>query len=288
MIISSRIKLSGISTAALFLVLLFACFDSASARDISTLYKDAMDSFYKKDYKTAISIWQDILKADPGQKNPSKLIEMARSRIADENKSEINSYDRFLAAGDYKNALLSVGRMLNSDPNNPGWLSIKAKLEKFSKEAAPSITANGKIPELLRKSVSGYLGYEKDGRIPVHASRYAWQLDKTDRVVENVFLFMEKEFSETAHLEVIDPAKTVVDQKLEIALDAIYGGKYGLAAAECEVVITLELDNVVAWKRLGSAYYALGQTGQARYAWEKALKLVPDDQEIKKFLTKVK
>ena len=118
--ISSRVKLSGISSAALFFVLLFACSGVAFARDINTLYKDAMDSFYKKDYKTAISIWQDILKRDPGQKNPSKLIEMARSRIADESKSEINGYNRFLAAGDYKNALLSAGRILNNDPNNPG------------------------------------------------------------------------------------------------------------------------------------------------------------------------
>ena len=164
----------------------------------------------------------------------------------------------------------------------------KEKLKKFTVNVAPSLAEKGKIPQLLRKSVNSYLGREKDERLTVLASRYAWQLDKSNKLSEKVFLFFDKEFSMVARLEVIDRIKTVVEQKQEVILDAIYDGKYEYAKMECELVIALEPDNALAWKRFGSVYYALGKRTDAKTCWQEAMKINPDDAETKKFLERIK
>ena len=58
-------------------------------------------------------------------------------------------------------------------------------------------------------------------------------------------------------------------------------------------MLEVEPENVLALKRLGSALYCLGKAEnkpdvleQGRAVWKKAVKLSPDDQEIKEFLEK--
>ncbi|MBI5573740.1 MAG: tetratricopeptide repeat protein [Elusimicrobia bacterium] len=258
------------------------------AQEISTLYQDAMTAFYKKDYKKAISLWEEVLKVDPRQKNPQKLIEMARSKMAENIKPLTDEFNKFLERGEYLQSVEKLDQLLELDPTNPTWQSYREKLQKFTVNVAPSITEKGKIPQLLRKSVNSYLGREKDDRIAVLASRYAWQLEKSNKLSEKVFLFMDKEFSVVARIEVIDRVKTVVEQKQDTILDAIYDGKYEYAKMECELVISIEPENALAWKRLGSVYYALGKRTDAKACWQEAMRIAPDDSETKKFLQKIK
>jgi tetratricopeptide (TPR) repeat protein len=260
----------------------------AYSSDIPGLYKDAMDAFYKKDYKAAIVLWQKVMELDPAQKCPARLIEMARVKILENSKQAEADLQATLDNGEYAAALEKIGVLLEADPTNPNWLAMKTKLEKFTAAVAPSITAPGKIAALLRKSVNGYLGREKDERVAVLASRYAWQIDKNDKTAEKTFIFMDKEYSVIARLETMDRMKNVVEQKLDTVLEAIYDGRYELASMECELVLTLEPENTLAWKRIGSIYYAQGKLKQARTAWQTALKYSPNDDELKKFLQKTK
>jgi len=261
---------------------------TVNAGEINTLYKDAMDAFYKKNYTEAISMWEQVLKIDPNQKPPVKLINIARSKILEGSNSLNSEYNQFLNDGNYEIAADKLKKLLETDPTNPKWNMQKEKLGRFMANVAPSITGAGKIPTLLRKSVNGYLGNEKDDRIAVLASRYAWQIDKANNITSKVFIFMDREFTEIARLEVMDNTKNVVEQKLDAMLEAIRAGKSDYAAMEGELVIALEPENMLALKLLGSAYYTQGKIGQARNAWEKALKISPNDPEIKKFLPKVK
>ena len=258
------------------------------SQEISTLYQDAMTAFYKKDYKKAISYWEEVLKVDPRQKNPQKLIEMARSKMSENIKPLTDEFNKLLENGKYAQSIEKLDGLLELDPTNPTWQSYKEKLKKFTVNVASEISEKGKIPQLLRKSVNSYLGREKDERLTVLASRYAWQLDKSNKLSEKVFLFFDKEFSMVARLEVIDRIKTVVEQKQEVILDAIYDGKYEYAKMECELVIALEPDNALAWKRFGSVYYALGKRTDAKTCWQEAMKINPDDAETKKFLERIK
>jgi len=287
----STSRRNGINPLVLCLLLVACCLflaPSAGATEINTLYKNAMDAFYHKDYRAAISLWEQILQMDSSQKNPPKLISMARAKIVESVNSAACEYDRCISSGDYQKASEKLDKLLETDPTNPKWNMQKEKLGRFVTGVAPAITGDGKVQCLLRKSVDGYLGYEKDDRIPVLASRYAWQLDKSNNITSKVFIFMDKEYTEIARLEVMDPTKNVVEQKLDVILDAIYEGKNEYAAMEGELVTALEPDNLQALKLLGSAYYAQGKIAQARDAWERALKVAPNDSELKKFLPKVK
>jgi Flp pilus assembly protein TadD len=76
----------------------------------------------------------------------------------------------------------------------------------------------------------------------------------------------------------------IIDQYLFGALNHIYEGRYDLAIQQTSIVIGLQPTNVLALKRLGSAYFAIGNKTKARAAWEKALKIAPDDAELKTFL----
>lgn len=258
------------------------------AQEISALYRDAMTAFYEKDYKKAISLWEEVMKIDPNQKNPPKLIDMARSKMSENIKPLTDEFNKLLDRGEYLQSLEKLDGLLELDPTNPAWQSYKEKLKKFTVNITPSIAEKGKIFQLLRKSVNSYLGREKDDRVAVLASRYAWQLEKSNKLSEKVFLFMDKEFSVIARIEVIDRVKNVIEQKQETILDAIYDGKYEYAKMECELVIALEPENALAWKRMGSVYYALGKRTDAKVCWQEAIKIAPADAETKKFLQKIK
>jgi Flp pilus assembly protein TadD len=80
----------------------------------------------------------------------------------------------------------------------------------------------------------------------------------------------------------------IIDQYLFAALNHIYEGRYDLAIQECKIVLDLQPENVLAYKRLGSAYFAIGSKDKAREAWEHALSLSPDDKELKKFIKDLK
>jgi Flp pilus assembly protein TadD len=80
----------------------------------------------------------------------------------------------------------------------------------------------------------------------------------------------------------------IIDQYLFTALNHIYDGRYDLAIQKCTIVIELQPNNILAWKRLGSGYYAIGKKDKAKETWEKALKVAPDDPELKQFIRAAK
>lgn len=80
------------------------------------------------------------------------------------------------------------------------------------------------------------------------------------------------------------PKTAMVKLKLEMAGNTFYAGDFKTAVHECEEVLLLDSENPLAWKRLGSAYFALGDTAEAKRAYEKVLKLDPEDSSVLKFI----
>ena len=60
------------------------------------------------------------------------------------------------------------------------------------------------------------------------------------------------------------PGINIVDQKLQEALELIYGRKYVDAVSLCMEVLELESGSVLALMRMGSAYWAMGHTDKAK------------------------
>jgi Tfp pilus assembly protein PilF len=76
----------------------------------------------------------------------------------------------------------------------------------------------------------------------------------------------------------------IVEQKLVSALNLIYDSKFDRAIMECNEVLEFEPNNVMAMKRLGSAYYALKKVDKAKQVWKDALRYAPNDEDLKSFL----
>jgi len=80
------------------------------------------------------------------------------------------------------------------------------------------------------------------------------------------------------------PNMTLVDQRLQEALEYMYDDKHISAITLCQEVLELEPDNVLALTRMGSAYWGMGYDDAARSAWKKALSLDPNNEALKQFL----
>ncbi|PKM99554.1 MAG: hypothetical protein CVU78_05670 [Elusimicrobia bacterium HGW-Elusimicrobia-2] len=78
------------------------------------------------------------------------------------------------------------------------------------------------------------------------------------------------------------------DKKLHIALEAFYDKKYEKTISLAEEVLAENDKDALAWKRLGSAYYALGDIKKATLYWERSIKYDPSDEKLKLFVEKIK
>jgi len=80
--------------------------------------------------------------------------------------------------------------------------------------------------------------------------------------------------------EYIVPAsgRTIIDQKLQEALISFHKKDYPQTISLSEEVLLLEPKNMMAYKRLGSALFALGEKKKALTAWKKALEIGPDKE----------
>lgn len=80
------------------------------------------------------------------------------------------------------------------------------------------------------------------------------------------------------------PKNALIKEKLRRAAKGFYIQQFDMAAKECEEAAVLDEANPVAWTRLGSAYYMMGDKDKAKKAYQKALELNPNDLLTKEFM----
>lgn len=80
------------------------------------------------------------------------------------------------------------------------------------------------------------------------------------------------------------PREILVQEKLKKASAAFYYQKFESVLRQCEEVLLLDERNPLAWTRLGSAYFAMGETEKARNAYETAVKYNPADSVTLNFM----
>ena len=80
------------------------------------------------------------------------------------------------------------------------------------------------------------------------------------------------------------PKNALIKEKLRKAAKGFYIQQFDTAAKECEEVAVLDEESPVAWSRLGSAYYMMGDKEKAKNAYQKAQQLNPGDLVTKKFM----
>jgi tetratricopeptide (TPR) repeat protein len=135
--------------------------------------------------------------------------------------------------------------------------------------------------ELIRVAITRYL--DNDPKRALNALIYASEKVNDRREIPRLLQLVESN-----HPEVEPPRLTagimLVDHKLQLALEAIYDGRYLSAISECTEVLDIEPKNVLAMTRLGSAYYAMNEMNKAKQVWTRALQLDPNNDVLRKFL----
>lgn len=251
---------------------------------IKTYYETAIRHFQAQEYGKAINYYEQILKLDPEQVQPPKLIEICRRKIREKYESALKEVDQMVSDGKYNSAYFKIREVIEMDPTNPELKRYQKQLGSI-KEIFGEITGKTKKDNLLRRSIAEYLKNPGGNvRFAINSAIYVSQLPPDDARLERYLDLLEKEFTKEYKSIEIVPGMTLVEQKLVAALNYIYDGKYDRAIIECNDVLELEPENVLALKRLGSSYYALNKVKEAKEVWKRALKIDPKDEEIKMFL----
>jgi Flp pilus assembly protein TadD len=105
-----------------------------------------------------------------------------------------------------------------------------------------------------------------------------------DTVFEDLLNTLSRLTRTSIRRDEVLPLTALVKEKLRKAALAFYIQRFDDAVTECEQVVLLDEKSVVAWTRLGSAYFMMGDKEGSKKAYKKALELNPNDNVIKQFM----
>ena len=80
---------------------------------------------------------------------------------------------------------------------------------------------------------------------------------------------------------------SLVEYKLHKALQYFYDSKYAKVIEETNDVLVIDPTNAKAYKRMGSAFYSIGNEEKAVEAWKKSLQLNPADTNLRDFINRI-
>jgi tetratricopeptide (TPR) repeat protein len=252
---------------------------------IKDLYEKASTYVEQKEYVMAVEQWNKILEIDPEQDLASRQLASIQKKQLDDS---YNMAEQYYIDGNYLDARDHYNRILAENPTDQNLKNIIERLNQTI-SVVPQIQSEGAIWDVLRTGLSHHISKDGNSKVAVAAAWYAVQLEP-----ENTVIIAIRDFIEREHVSVIRTMEkpgtdmNITDQYLFAALNHIYEGRYDLAIQECSLVIELEPANVLALKRMGSAYFAMGRKDKAKKAWNDALKLTPDDKELKQFIRHAK
>jgi len=253
------------------------------SQQVTQAYDQAFESYLAGDYQKAIDHWTRILRLDPAQVTAKSMIEEARQKLAGSASGQKSKFYALVARGRYSDALLKIEEMTAMDPSNPVLPKLSGRLKKVCAiaERKPS---NSKPWNIAAQGIFNFVNEEENLPFAYDAFRYAAELGPTDPRFGKLTAMLEEE-SPQLKLNDTKPAETgLLDHKKEVALHYIYDSKFYLAVRELEDTLKLEPEDATALQRLGSTYLQLKDYTRAREAWEKALSLNPDDEQLKAYM----
>jgi tetratricopeptide (TPR) repeat protein len=246
---------------------------------------DQADAYLKeKQYDRAIEEWKKILDIDDSQEAASRYIAQAvREKMGSLYVDAKQAYER----GDYGTARDYYNRIIADNPTDLDVKTSIARLDDVIK-VAQKLDEKSPAGDMMRKAIALYITVDGNRKASMAAAWYAAQLHPSS-LTTAIKDFLERKYaSNLSTMEGPVGDMNIVDQYLFAALNHIYDGRYDLSIQECTIIIELQPENILAWKRLGSAYYAIGKKDKARETWERALKVAPDDTELKQFIRQIK
>lgn len=103
-------------------------------------------------------------------------------------------------------------------------------------------------------------------------------------VFEEMLTLMGALTRDTVRRDEILPKTALVKEKLRKAAAAFYIQQFNVTVKECEEAVLLDDANQIAWTRLGSAYFMMGDKEKSKRAYVRALELNPGDKLVGQFM----
>jgi tetratricopeptide (TPR) repeat protein len=256
-----------------------AASDAETKAAIVQKYYDQAFGFYKEgDYGRAIQIWDDILRIDPGQRTAREMIREVQNNVEKTNAQRLAAVLAHVRGGRYRSALSGLDTLLENGNRTPFASGLQAALEEIV-QITPQAPEKTKAWRLTLLSINAAIGKTQDLKLAYNGLRYAHELEPKDARIKRLLDWFLTRYPEFKNSDVVTSGMTLLEYKRSLALDHMYGARYHQAIDALNDILQLEPGDLVALKRLGSAYYSLGLHGKARQAWQEALTLAPDDPQ---------
>jgi hypothetical protein len=198
-----------------------------------------------------------------------------------------------LAASRYVSAQANIGKAFNLEPElKDGEWGAKAKrLDAVSgrlrlkdyPEREQAMQKDTEQARVAHEAIAAYVdAHDLQGFLLAHAALGANV--RGDSVFEELLYTLGELTHNNVRRDEILPRQALVKEKLKKAARYFYIQQFDMAGKECSEATLLDDANVMAWTRLGSAYYMMGDKDKARKAYQRALELKPGDPVISQFM----
>lgn len=254
---------------------------------IKKYYAEALDLYAREDFRAAVMKWTAVLKEDPNQRTAQTMILAARKRIAVLTRDKRASAFAFIAAGEYRKAFLELQVLLDQDPGDPELEATQRRLDAVIK-LSPTIRPTTKAARAAVLGLKGYLALPPDLRLAHNALRYARETTPDAPLFKSLLELLYEEYPSLVTADAVTPGMKLLEYKHHVALHQIYDAKHHQAVLTLNEILMFEPGDLMALKRLGSAYYSLNRLNDAQAAWTAALKIAPRDKTLEHFLGKIK
>lgn len=250
------------------------------------LAEETMDEMLERMMERMDEKFEEVVAAQKGSTGPVAsmpvLTELTPAQLKMERKllSEVN---RDLSKGRFGKALGRLRTAQEVLKRRPEIQKMTAKLEPIVQVfGIRTLGGRGQRSYLLKMGMIAYL--KEDGRTAVDALNHAHERWPKDRAVTQLYQFISEQLP--GHVAALGriPGVTLIEQRLQEALELMYEAKYLGAIVKCQDVLRLQPNNLLAQKRMGSAYWALEYGEVAKSIWRKALKKHPKDRELLEYL----
>ena len=237
--------------------------------------------------KTLEELWAEKMKTLPA----TEELEIVEAKLRTEEEKKRYFQTLFEEAvknyttGNYKQALTNLNKAKEIIPEATD-LDIYIERIRLVSSLYPVITVRDKVSRLLVRGITFFI--KGDNLSAVKVINYALNLAPDDSNIIRLLSTIEEKTGVRAEKIESPAGTTIVDKLHNESLIAFRKRDYATVVKLCEEILLLEPDDVLAYKRLGSAFYAMGERNKAIQMWEQALKLDPKDDKLRRLIDTIK
>lgn len=201
--------------------------------------------------------------------------------------------EKNLEENNYTLAYDNLNKAFNLEPDlkNSKWGKISNRLNtiisslklKERSEKIKVLSLNAEQSILANQALKSYIYMEDQKAYLLAHISYGTDI-KGDSIYEEILYTISDLIKLQVRRDEILPKNSWITQKLKKTASYFYVKQYNMVIKDCEEIILIDPSNHMAWTRLGSAYFMLGDRENAKKAFKKALEINPNDKVVREFL----